>query len=205
MDVAWSDSRDPHRFEARIEPLGFFPPPAGAESFPLRLRLTNAGDTTWRSGPRGMRGTGSAGVQLLDETGAVAERDYLRIPLPKDVTPGETVEIEAVVPRGRTDRFAIDLVAEQICWFVSHGSAPLVFTDTSAPPRCPTVVRGTDLKRVWPEADRNPNTGLAWTYNDIVNLVAGVYVAQTVDRAGGFVASNNVDQVSVEINGQYGW
>jgi len=130
MDIAWSDSRDPRRFEARIEPLGTFPPPKVAESFPLRLRLTNAGDTTWLSEPRGARGTVSVGVQLLDEAGAVAERDYLRIPLPRDVTPGETVEVEAAVPRpaGRPDRFAVDLVAEQICWFVSHGSKPLVFT-----------------------------------------------------------------------------
>jgi SAM-dependent methyltransferase len=130
LDVAWSESRDPHRFEARIEPLGSFPPPAGAAAFRLRLRLTNAGDTIWISEPRGTRGTVSVGVQLVDETGAVAERDYLRIPLPKNVAPGETVEIDATVPRpaGRADRFAVDLVAEQICWFISHGSTPLVFT-----------------------------------------------------------------------------
>jgi hypothetical protein len=129
MDVAWSGSRDPHRFEARIEPLGSFPPSADAESFRLRLRLTNAGDTIWLAEPPETRGTVSVGVQLVDATGAVADRDYLRIPLPKDVTPGETVEIEAVVarPAGRDDRFAVDLVAEEICWFVTHGSKPLVF------------------------------------------------------------------------------
>ncbi len=127
MEVTWSDSREPHRFAARIEPLGVFPPAADAESFPLRLRLTNAGDTTWLAQPAGVRGTVSVGVQLVDAAGAVSDRDYLRIPLPRDVAPGEAVEIDAVVPRpaARPDRYAVDLVAEQICWFVSHGSQPL--------------------------------------------------------------------------------
>jgi SAM-dependent methyltransferase len=129
MDVAWSTSRDPHRFEARIEPLGGLPPRADARFIRLRLRLTNTGDTIWLAEPPDVRGTVRVGVQLLDEAGAVSDEDYLRLPLPKDVTPGEAVEIDAVVPRpaGR-DRFAVDMVAEQICWFVSHGSPPLVVT-----------------------------------------------------------------------------
>jgi hypothetical protein len=130
MEVVWSDSRDPHRFEARIEPLGAFPPRVDADSFRLRLRLTNAGDTTWLARPPNARGTVSVGVQLVEAGGAVTDRDYLRIPLPGDVTPGGTVEIDAVVPRpaGRSDRLAVDLVAEQICWFESHGSRPLLLT-----------------------------------------------------------------------------
>ena len=130
MDVAWSKSRDPHRFEARIEPLGELPPRAEARFFRLRLRVTNAGDTIWLAEPPKARGTVSIGVQLVDATGAATDRDYLRVPLPRDVTPGEAVEIDALVPRpaGRPDRYAIDLVAEEICWFVSHGSQPLVLS-----------------------------------------------------------------------------
>jgi SAM-dependent methyltransferase len=129
LDVAWSESRDPHRLAARIEPSGSLPPRADAQVFRLQLRLTNTGDTIWLAEPAQARGTVSVGVQLVDETGAPVDRDYLRIPLPGDVAPGEAVEIDAVVPRPPDHgRFAVDLVAEQICWFVSHGSQPLVFT-----------------------------------------------------------------------------
>ncbi len=130
MEIGWSDSRDPHRFEARIEPLGDFPPTPDAGRFRLRLRLTNTGDTIWLAEPEKARGTVSLGVQLLDAEGGVRDRDYLRIPLPSDVAPGASVETDVrSAPAGRgAARFAVDLVAEQICWFVSHGSQPLTFT-----------------------------------------------------------------------------
>jgi hypothetical protein len=67
---------------------------------------------------------------------------------------------------------------------------------------CSGTCGGTVASYQW---DTNPATGLAWTYNDIVSLVAGVSINQRVDRAGGYVASINVDQVYVEISGQYGW
>jgi hypothetical protein len=129
MVVEWSDSRDPHRFEARIEPVGPFPPRVDGRTFPLQLRLTNVGDTVWLAGSSAERGTVRLGVQRLDASGAVAELDYFRLPLPGRVVPGETVEIRGEVPRpaGGDARFAVDLVAEGICWFAHHGSKPLRF------------------------------------------------------------------------------
>jgi hypothetical protein len=75
------------------------------------------------------RGTVRIGVQLLAHDGTVAELDDFRIPLPRPVVPGESVEVAARVPTPkRTEtRFAIDRVAEQVCWFGAHGSKPLVF------------------------------------------------------------------------------
>jgi SAM-dependent methyltransferase len=130
MSVEWADSRDPHRFEARIEPVGPFPPQAEGGAFPLRLRLTNAGDTIWLPGASAERGTVRVGVQRLAADEAVAERDYFRLPLPVRVAPGETTEVEGAVPcpAGSGGRFAVDLVAEGICWFAHHGSRLLVFT-----------------------------------------------------------------------------
>ena len=130
MIVTWSNSRDPHRFEARIDPLGSFPPHFEGDAFPLRLRVTNVGDTAWVAHPPEGKGTVRIGVQLLAVDGAVTELDYFRIPLPRPVEPGDTVEMEARVPKpaGRQSRFAVDLVAEQICWFAAHGSKPLSFT-----------------------------------------------------------------------------
>ena len=135
MSVDWSDSRDPHRFEARIEPVGPFPPRAEGSAFVLPLRLTNAGDTVWLAGPSAEAGTVRVGVQRLAANGAVSERDYFRLPLPSRVVPGETIEIRGVVPLPAEGdrRFAVDLVAEGICWFAHHGSKPLVFAVESNP------------------------------------------------------------------------
>lgn len=127
LDVTWSDSRDPHRFEARMEPVGPFPPAASLAGFPLHLRITNAGDTTWLEGPQDHQGTVSVGVQQLRPDGQIANRDYFRISLPRSVTPGEAVEVRATVPLWPEagHLFAIDLVAEHICWFSHHGSRGL--------------------------------------------------------------------------------
>ncbi len=131
MQVEWSDSRAPHRCQALIEPRGPFPPRAEHGAFPLRLRLTNTGDTTWLAGSAAEAGTVGVGVQRLAEDGTVATLDYHRLPLPAPVAPGETAEIEARVPMplgpgGR--RFAVDLVAEGHCWFAQHGSKTLAFS-----------------------------------------------------------------------------
>jgi hypothetical protein len=129
LGVSWSDSLDPHRFEARIEPLGTFPPEAGTETFPLHLRLTNVGDTTWLNGPGDRKGTVQVGVLNLGDEGAIHDRDYFRAPLPCAVKPGESIEILTTVPLGpgAGHYFAVDLVAEQVCWFTTHGSKPLLF------------------------------------------------------------------------------
>jgi hypothetical protein len=130
VDVVWSDSRDPHRFEARIEPVGSFPPTPREAGFRLDLRLTNAGDTIWLDGDGDERGTVRVGVQSLQPDGRIAERDYFRLPLPGRIAPGESAEIRATVPLrpGAGRHFALDLVAEHICWFADHGSQCLSFS-----------------------------------------------------------------------------
>jgi hypothetical protein len=94
----------------------------------VRLRATNTGDTRWIPGSPADRGAVNLGVQLRDAGGGLLERDHWRVPLPRPVDPGETIEIEAVVPGPPgTGRFHLgfDLVAEQVCWFESHGSSVL--------------------------------------------------------------------------------
>jgi SAM-dependent methyltransferase len=129
LRIGWADSTDPHRFGARIEPLGPFPPRAAGDAFSLRLRLANVGDTKWVGGPEERRGTVRVGVQRLSADGAVEELDYFRAPLSGTVGPGESTEVSLTVPLrpGGGRSFAVDLVAEQICWFSHHGSKPLLF------------------------------------------------------------------------------
>jgi SAM-dependent methyltransferase len=126
----WPDSRAPHWLGARLELLPPAPPARLPPSAPLhvRLRATNTGDTRWITGSPADRGAVNLGVQLRDAGGGLLERDHLRVPLPRPVDPGETIEIEAVVPGPPgTGRFHLgfDLVAEQVCWFESHGSSVL--------------------------------------------------------------------------------
>jgi SAM-dependent methyltransferase len=126
----WPDSRAPHWLGARLEllpplPPGRLPPSAPV---PVRLRATNTGDTRWVNGTPAERGAVCLGVQLRDGEGALLERDHFRVPLARAVDPGETIEIEAMVPGPpESGRYllAFDLVAEQICWFEHHGSSVL--------------------------------------------------------------------------------
>ena len=126
----WPDSRAPHWLGARLELLPPAPPGQLPPSAPVhvRLRATNTGDTRWIPGTPDDRGAVNLGAQLRDAGGAVLDRDHFRIPLPRAVDPGETIEIEAVVPgppgRGRF-QLAFDPVVEQICWFEHHGSPVL--------------------------------------------------------------------------------
>jgi SAM-dependent methyltransferase len=127
---AYGDSRAPHQLCARIERRD-----GGAEiatrpgaPIELRLRITNIGDTLWLPAPSGARGTVSLGGHLHGEDGSLTIADFFRFPLPREVAPGDTVEVACVFPSPPTPgRFElrIDLVAEGLFWFVNHGSAIL--------------------------------------------------------------------------------
>jgi hypothetical protein len=126
----WPDSRSPHRLGAHLELL----PPAlpqrvaPAVGLPVRLRVTNTGDTRWLPGPPTERGAVCLGIQLRDGAGEILTRDHHRVELARPVDPKETVEIAATVPApaecGRF-RLVFEMVAEHICWFEHHGSPGL--------------------------------------------------------------------------------
>jgi hypothetical protein len=91
-----------------------------------RLRIHNAGSLTWRAG--GRIGPVRAGVQLLDADRRVQAKDFLRIPLPHDISPGDDciVPLEFRLPDGaRPHYLKIDMVAEGATWFEAQGSTPL--------------------------------------------------------------------------------
>ena len=76
------------------------------------------------------------GAHLLDGRRRLLVLDYTRTPLPRDVEPEESVEIESalaapIVP-GRY-LIEIDLVAEGIAWFGSLGSPTAGFELTVEP------------------------------------------------------------------------
>jgi hypothetical protein len=63
-------------------------------------------------------------VQAVSGRGAAVERDWRRVPLPRDVLPGETVTIQVDLrdtPQ-LIETIRLDLVSELRAWFEDHGS-----------------------------------------------------------------------------------
>jgi hypothetical protein len=112
-------------FGARITVLDA-PGSAGpAQPVRLRVRVRNASGAAWpATGPIGV-GHVRLGVQLLDATGRLVNRDFHRADLPGDVTPGSDVVLAVACPAPDapgTYALKLDLVAEGVSWFEPHGS-----------------------------------------------------------------------------------
>jgi SAM-dependent methyltransferase len=102
-------------------------------ALPVRARISNRGSSTWLA--VSLSGTGHVrlGIQLLDESGRMLVRDYHRIALPHDVSPGTSVDVSFTCPAPDTPgRYALkfDLVAEGVTWFETEGS-PIATTRTT--------------------------------------------------------------------------
>lgn len=99
-----------------------------ANSISGRLHIRNVGDTTWRStGPA--RGVVTLGLQLLTRDGAMVDREFHRVRLPRDVPPLHSCDVDVSVPApdALPGQIKADLVAEGICWFEDRGSQPAYF------------------------------------------------------------------------------
>ena len=123
-------TRRPSRLAARIDVSGAREKVvhAGIRQT-VRLRITNIGDTRWlREGDAG-RGWTRLGAHLY-RNGPPRESidfDWCRVSLPRDVQPGQQVEIGAELPAiSQPGDFVIefDLVVEGLTWFADRGSAP---------------------------------------------------------------------------------
>jgi SAM-dependent methyltransferase len=138
----WPDSRAPGRLAAEIAVLE---PRQRAEALaggrlPLSLRITNTGDTKWLSGPETERGSVTLGVQLGSPRAADVTVDYFRAELPFDVDPGKAFDwaVEVPLPERPGDyELHLDMVAEQIRWFVHPGGSQTSVEVTIAPGRRP--------------------------------------------------------------------
>jgi len=93
------------------------------------VRLANSGNVVWRARSAGGIGHVRAGLQLLDSASRMIDRDHARAELPRDVAPGETVDV-AIAFRAPAEpgeyELKCDLVAEGVTWFEPGGSAVAV-------------------------------------------------------------------------------
>lgn len=131
-------TRRPETLDARIEllnPDGFTGAPLRAypgRPLPVRLRVTNRGDTRWLATPEERPGWTRLGAHLYRDAdeppGELLDWDWLRTPLPRNLDPGDAAVVEAELPplgEPGVYRLAFDLVAEQVTWFAERGSRTL--------------------------------------------------------------------------------
>ena len=81
----------------------------------LTVSCRNVGSAVWRAGGANRV---QVGVQLLDQSGSVIDRDYARIALSADVEPTQRAVVVCTVPTPAPGlMLRIDLVAEDVTWF----------------------------------------------------------------------------------------
>ncbi len=121
------DSRAPGLLRARIE-LPDTPGRITAEpgaTLTLKVRITNFGDTLWLHEIDAVGGYVALAAHLLSGSGEMLSHSLARAGLPKDVPPGDSVEVDIDIPLPTaigeyTLRF--DLVDEFVTWFETAGS-----------------------------------------------------------------------------------
>jgi hypothetical protein len=113
------------RLSARIVPEQVSAIVRAGQAFTDRLRVTNAGTVTWKARGRRFGGQVTVGLKVCDARGEVLREDLGRSPLPRDVAPGEEIEIEMTVagllPAGYYG-LRYDMVVEGVTWFEFQGS-----------------------------------------------------------------------------------
>jgi len=69
----------------------------------------------------------SLGIQLLDVFGTVVKRDWLHVPLPCTLQPGEENDFKVVLARVPVGRWQarFDIVQEGVAWFQTRGMKPI--------------------------------------------------------------------------------
>ena len=124
------DSRSPGLLRAWMRLVAPSAPLRGycGTAVQARMRLRNTGDTLWRHQLDPAGGTVLLGSHLLDSGGRPLHMEYFRAPLPRDVGPGDEVELVMAVPLppepGKyTLRF--DPVDDNVIWFSQAGSTAL--------------------------------------------------------------------------------
>jgi SAM-dependent methyltransferase len=113
------------RLAARIVPLQVSAAIGADEAFTDRLRIANVGTVTWKAHGRRFGGQVTCGLKICDAQEEVLREDLGRTPLPRDIDPGEEIEIAMTVagslPAG-SYVLRYDMVVEGVTWFEFQGS-----------------------------------------------------------------------------------
>ena len=113
------------RLQARIVLEQVSATVTAGQSFTDRLRITNTGSVTWKARGRRFGGQVTCGLKVCDAHDEVLREDLGRTPLPRDVAPGEEIEIDMTVAGALSPgRYGLryDVVVEGVTWFEFQGS-----------------------------------------------------------------------------------
>jgi hypothetical protein len=114
------------RLGARITVEGSAARVAAGQPFTDRVRIANTGSVTWRAHGRRFGGQVTCGLKVRNGNGDILREDLGRTPLPRDVAPGDEIEVEMTVPGAiPAGRYVLryDMVVEGVTWFEFQGSA----------------------------------------------------------------------------------
>lgn len=119
------DSRLPNLLKAEIEITGLPDSVRPVQEIEVKARVKNIGDTVWMANPTKFGGYVRLGIKLLDLNKIFIRDDLERTLLPKDIYPGEEVELNVRFSAPKeigSYCLKFDMVDEVIAWFESRGS-----------------------------------------------------------------------------------
>jgi len=123
------DSRNPSVLRADIQAVSLVPRPNGSLQ---TVRVTNTGDTLWLREETPLGGFVVLGAHLLTIKRETIARGFVRVYLPKNVGPGESVDMEIRLPPsspGGDCLIQLDMVDDRVAWFEQTGSKTLLLAD----------------------------------------------------------------------------
>ena len=125
------DSRNPSVLRAEIKALSLASRPAGDGSI-QSVRITNSGDTLWLREETPLGGFVVLGAHLLNLKRETVARGFVRVYLPKNVAPGESIDLDIRLPKANPQGHCLiqlDMVDDRVAWFEQTGSPTLLLTD----------------------------------------------------------------------------
>ncbi len=96
--------------------------------FWINLQISNTGDAIWLHGEGTETGIVNVGTQKIDPATGAQIGEHARFHLPRDIAPGESIEIKIHIILREPGHFQLrlDLVSELVCWFHQRGSEPVL-------------------------------------------------------------------------------
>jgi SAM-dependent methyltransferase len=120
---------DGPEFAARIEPTGSWEITQTRDQLAIAVTVTNVGRGFWPDGASSSFPPGSVTLGPYVPANGGRRIELPRIPVPRSISPGESVDAEVRIPVGSVEgarEVWIDLVREGIAWFADYGSTPLI-------------------------------------------------------------------------------
>ncbi|MEO5763056.1 MAG: class I SAM-dependent methyltransferase, partial [Vicinamibacteria bacterium] len=125
------DSRNPSVLRAEITPTSLVKHPSLPGSL-QSLRVKNTGDTLWLHQKTPLGGFVALGAHFLNLKRETIARGFVRVYLPREVAPGESIDLEIRLPNASAEGdclIQLDMVDDRVAWFEQTGSPTLTLLE----------------------------------------------------------------------------